>query len=79
MRLPTRARISWTDDQTLKIESDAGTQTRTIAFGAPRTQGGDWQGVSAASWDRSAAVIAGGFLVAADGRGAEDAEFGVLP
>ena len=31
MRLPTRVRISWTDDQTLKIESDAGTQTRTIA------------------------------------------------
>jgi hypothetical protein len=24
MRLPTRVRISWVDDQTLKIESDAG-------------------------------------------------------
>ena len=39
MRLPTRVRISWTDDQALKIESDAGTQTRTIAFGAPRHAG----------------------------------------
>jgi len=62
MRLPTRVRISWTDDQSIKIESDAGTQTRTAVFGPPRAQGGDWQGVSAASWDRSAAVIAGGFF-----------------
>ena len=46
MRLPTRVRISWIDDQSLKIESDAGTQTRTIVFGPPRAQGGDWQGVS---------------------------------
>jgi hypothetical protein len=68
MRLPTRVRISWTDDQTLKIESDAGTQTRTIAFGAARTQGGDWQGVSVASWDRSAPVV-GGFFAAGGGRG----------
>ncbi len=66
MRLPTRVRISWTDDQTLKIESDAGTQTRTIVFGAPRAQGGDWQGVSVASWDRSAAgSSAGSFRAAA--------------
>ena len=68
MRLPTRVRISWTDDQTLKIESDAGTQTRTIAFGAPRTPGGDWQGVSVASWDRSAPVVAG-FFAGGGGRG----------
>ena len=69
MRLPTRVRISWTDDQTLKIESDAGTQTRTIAFGAARTQGGDWQGVSVASWDRSAPVVGGGFFPGGGGRG----------
>jgi len=61
MRLPTRIRISWIDDQTLKIETDAGTQTRTIAFGSPRSTGGDWQGVSVANWDRSASAI-GGFL-----------------
>jgi len=68
MRLPTRVRISWTDDQSIKIESDAGTQTRTAVFGPPRAQGGDWQGVSAASWDRSAAVIAGGFFPPGGGR-----------
>jgi hypothetical protein len=61
MRLPTRVRISWIDDQTLKIETDAGTQTRTIGFGAPKSPGGDWQGVSVASWDRSASVIGGFF------------------
>jgi hypothetical protein len=68
MRLPTRVRISWADDQSLKIESDTGTQTRTLVFGPPRGQGGDWQGVSAASWDRSAAVIAGGFFPGGGGR-----------
>jgi hypothetical protein len=69
MRIPTRVRISWLDDQGLKIESAAGTQTRTIAFGAPRTQGGDWQGASVASWDRSAPVIGGGFFPGGGGRG----------
>ena len=28
MRLPTRVEISWADDNTLKIETDAGQQTR---------------------------------------------------
>ena len=69
MRLPTRVRISWTDDQSIKIESDAGTQTRTLVFGPPRAQGGEWQGVSAANWDRSAPVIAGGFFPGGGGRG----------
>ena len=36
-----------------RIELDAGTQTRTLSFRPPRTEGGDWQGVSMASWDRS--------------------------
>jgi hypothetical protein len=69
MRLPTRIRISWIDDQSLKIESDAGTQTRTLVFGPSRAQGGDWQGVSAASWDRSAPVVGGGFFPGGGGRG----------
>ena len=43
--------IAWTDDKTLKLETDAGQQTRIFAFGAPQGQGGDWQGVSQASWD----------------------------
>jgi len=51
MRVPGRVHITWQDDQTLKVETDAGTQTRLFYFGTPRGQGGDWQGVSAASWD----------------------------
>jgi hypothetical protein len=51
MRLPTRLRINWQDDQSLKIETDAGTQTRLLRFGRPQGEGGDWQGVSTASWD----------------------------
>jgi hypothetical protein len=51
MRLPGRLHISWQDDQTLKVEADAGTQTRLFYFDMPRGQGGDWQGVSQASWE----------------------------
>lgn len=51
LRVPGRIHITWQDDQTLKLETDAGQQTRTFYFGAPQSQGGDWQGVSKASWD----------------------------
>src|ERR1043165_2702605 len=39
MRMPTRVRISWQDDSTLKIETDAGAQTRLLHF-APSTSSG---------------------------------------
>src|SRR5262249_21942923 len=51
MRLPGRLHISWSSDDTLSIEADAGTQTRTIAFRGPRGTGGSWQGLSIGSWD----------------------------
>src|SRR5262245_28393592 len=51
LRLPTRVRISWQDDATLKLEADAGTQTRLFQFGSTRADGGDWQGLSTATWD----------------------------
>src|SRR5262245_867722 len=51
MRVPGRIHITWRDDQTLKLETDAGTQTRLLHFGTPESQGSDWQGVSVASWD----------------------------
>lgn len=35
MRMPGRLKISWQDDMTLKIESDAGQQTRLLKFAAP--------------------------------------------
>jgi len=56
MRVPGRVRISWADDETMKVETDAGTQTRMFYFKDPKGQGNDWQGVSAASWD----IIGGG-------------------
>jgi hypothetical protein len=70
MRVPGRLHITWQDDETLRIELDAGTQTRTLAFRQPRTESGDWQGVSMASWDRSESAMArGGFLPPAAPRG----------
>ena len=40
MRQPGRIHITWQDDQTLKLESDAGSQTRMLAFGSARRAGG---------------------------------------
>jgi hypothetical protein len=51
MRLPGRLHITWQDANTLKIETDAGTQTRLFQFG-PAVPPGEpgWQGRSVASW-----------------------------
>ena len=52
MRMPTRLHITWQDDKTLKIETDTGTQTRLLRFGAAETPAGQrsWQGQSVAEW-----------------------------
>jgi hypothetical protein len=39
MRQPTRLHITWQDDNTLKIETDLGTQTRLFHFGPPPKPG----------------------------------------
>jgi hypothetical protein len=56
MRGPTRLHITWQDDNTLKIESDYGTQTRLLRFGgAAGAQGAKtWQGVTTAQWTMAA-------------------------
>jgi hypothetical protein len=53
MRQPGRLHITWQDDTTLKIETDAGTQTRLLHFGPPMAPPGDktWQGHSVARWE----------------------------
>lgn len=52
MRIPGRLRISWQDDMTLRIESDAGMQTRTLRFAASAPSAAPtWQGDSRARWD----------------------------
>jgi hypothetical protein len=52
MRVPTRLRVSWQDAATLKIETDAGTQTRLLRFGAAAAPAAEptWQGQSTAEW-----------------------------
>lgn len=56
MRMPTRLRISWDNDTTLKVETDAGTQVRLFQFGSvPAPTGGpQWQGHSVARWETMA-------------------------
>ena len=39
MRGPIRMRISWLDDNTLKVETDYGMQTRLLRFATRRTAG----------------------------------------
>jgi hypothetical protein len=52
MNVPGRLRITWADDSTLKVETDAGMQTRLLHFGdaAPADTPRTWQGVSVAQW-----------------------------
>src|SRR3984957_12329487 len=54
MRVPGRVHISWADENTLKLETDAGTQTRLLHFaGKPAaTDKPSWQGYSVANWER---------------------------
>ena len=53
MQRPGRLHITWEEDSTLRIETDAGTQTRLLRFGsAPADLGPpSWQGYSAAEWE----------------------------
>ena len=61
MRGPIRMRISWQDDNTLKLETDYGMQTRLLRFGAAAAPGPrSWQGDTSAQW-----IVRGG-----GGRGA---------
>jgi hypothetical protein len=71
MRLPLRLHITWEDDDTLKIETDAGRQTRLLRFGAPDAVPAErsWQGFTQAQWTKPV----GGFDLKAlmRGRGPE--------
>jgi hypothetical protein len=52
MRMPTRLKIGWADDETLVVETDAGQQTRLFHFDGARRSDAEpsWQGHSAAEW-----------------------------
>ena len=63
MRQPTRVHITWQDDTTLKVETDAGQQTRLLHFGdwkAPANAPATWQGDSVATWETPPAARGGG-------------------
>jgi hypothetical protein len=51
MRLPGRLHITWQDANTLKIETDAGTQTRLFHFAAAPPSEPSLQGLSIAQWE----------------------------
>jgi hypothetical protein len=67
MRVPTRLHITWDNDTTLKVETDAGQQTRLFHFGEFQTASNpSLQGNSEANWEagrgRRGAPPAGGSL-----------------
>jgi hypothetical protein len=52
MRQPGRIHVTWADDNTLKIDTEAGTQTRLLHFGAVTPSGEpSWQGDSSATFE----------------------------
>ena len=53
MRQPGRLHVTWDNDSTLKIETDAGQQTRLLRFDKSQKPGIErtWQGQSVAEWE----------------------------
>jgi hypothetical protein len=53
MRVPGRIHITWPDENTIQIETDAGKQTRLFHFNAtaPENEKPSLQGFSVATWD----------------------------
>jgi len=55
MRVPGRLHITWGDADTLRVDTDAGMQSRLFRFDAPPASPGEptWQGRSIARWVRA--------------------------
>jgi hypothetical protein len=63
MSVPGRLHITWQDADTLRIDTDAGTQTRLFHFSARAAASErNWQGESSASWERANGPDGGGSL-----------------
>jgi len=62
LRVPGRLHITWQDDNTLRMDSDAGKQTSLFHFGDWKSPGGPptLQGDSTAEWERSGGGGRGG-------------------
>jgi len=68
LRMPTRVRVSWDGDEALKIETDAGSQTRILNFKPSAAGARSLQGRSQAEWVRPLAAPGGPGLVAGGAR-----------
>jgi len=57
MRMPGRIHVTWENDSTLRVDTDAGTQMRRFHFGGspPAAEAPSWQGYSVASWEGTGA------------------------
>ena len=63
MRMPGRLHVTWQDATVLRVETDAGTQTRLLHFGAPPAAAEpSWQGQSVAVWEYGARAAKAGDL-----------------
>ena len=51
MRVPGRLKIAWEDANTLRLDFDAGAQTRLLRFGSSLQGDVSWQGRSTATWE----------------------------
>jgi hypothetical protein len=58
MRIAARFHIAWEDDNTLRVDSDSGMQTRLFRFNSPTLSSGErtWQGYSSAQWQNPASL-----------------------
>ena len=87
LQVPGRLHVYWQDDNTLRMDTDSGTQTRLFHFGGspPPNEAPAWQGYSVAQWGGSdprdrrdgqggPVQDAGGRLVVADAQ-RKDADF----
>jgi len=52
LQVPGRLHLTWQDDNTLRLETDSGRQTRLFRFGGspPAADAPSWQGYSSAMW-----------------------------
>jgi hypothetical protein len=63
MSVPGRLHITWQDADTLRVDTDAGTQTRLFHFSARAAASApNWQGDSIATWERANGPDGGGSL-----------------
>lgn len=79
VRQPGRMNIAWQNDSTLRIDFDAGSQTRLLHFGGNLQEPEEktWQGFSRAVWQRPPGARGGGAGAPRGGAGAVGSDEGI--